>query len=277
MSNILKSKMKVMDGGMGTFLIAHGIPLDACFAELNLTRPSLISEIHKSYLAAGAEAIVSNTFGANRPRLAAFGAKKASLIEKINRAGITIAKEAAGKRPVFASIGPLGVGAKKMTPSEMFRHFKEQALFLEKEKPYGYLIETMPFLTQAEAATAAVREVSKRLILSSITFPRGLDDASGETVELIAQVLREAGANVIGVNCGSGPEESYAIFRALSLVDPGPFCVRPAAGLPGNLCTPQEFADWGKKFKKLRVAWFGGCCGTTPEYIRALASKLSLD
>lgn len=261
-----------MDGAMGTFLISHGIRVDACLEELNLTRPSLIEEIHKSYVASGAEAITANTFGANRPRLAFH--KKERLLEKVNRQGVRLAKKTAGKLPVFASIGPLGKEARKMNSPEMFRHFKEQAAALERESPSGYLIETMPSLGEAETATVAVREVTDRPIITSMTFPRGLDQAFGETLEVIAATLRAAGADLLGFNCGTGPEEAYEFLKALSLMDGGPFCVRPAAGLPGSLVSPEEFAEWGLKLKRLGCQWIGGCCGTTPEYIHALRERL---
>lgn len=258
---------------MGSFLLSHGIPIGNCLEELNLTRPSLIEEIHRSYIAAGAEAMTANTFGANRPRLAS--CRKAHLLEKINRAGVRIAKKVSGKLPVFASIGPLGKEAKKMTSSEMFRYFKEQAAALEKEKPFGYLIETMPSLGEAETAAVAVREVTDRPVMTLMTFPRGLDQAFGETLEVIAATLRAAGADVIGFNCGTGPEEACTFLKALTLIDSGPFCVRPAAGLPGSLVSPEEFADWGLKLKRAGCQWIGGCCGTTPAYIRALREKLT--
>ncbi len=253
---------------MGTFLLSHGLPFNACLEEMNLNRPSLISEIHKSYRDAGAEAIVTNTFGANRPRLASRSKQK--LLVSINRAGVRLAKKAAGTIPVFASIGPLGREAKKMSSPQMFRFFKEQAAALESERPFGYLIETMPSLGEAGAATVAVKEVSDRPVITLMTFPLGFERASGETLELIASTLRAAGADVIGVNCGKGPEETYTVMKALALIDPGPFCARPSAGLPGNLLTPEDFAAWGLKFKKLGCQWIGGCCGTTPTYIRAL-------
>ena len=258
---------------MGTFLLSHGLSIDSCLEELNLKRPSLILEIHRSYVAAGAEAIVANTFGANRPRLTTHSKQK--YLSPINRAGVRLAKRAAGKLPVFASIGPLGREAKKMSSRQMFRLFKEQAACLEMEKPFGYLIETMPSLGEAEAATVAVREISKRPIFTLMTFPLGFKKARGETLELIASTLRAAGADVIGVNCGKGPDESYTLMKALSLVDSGPLCVRPAAGLPGHRISPEEFASWGVKFKKLGCDWIGGCCGTNPDYIRELRNQLS--
>lgn len=262
---------------MGTMLLAHGTPLNSCFEELNLKRPELILEIHKSYIEAGAGAIVTNTFGGNRPRLEGTlgkGKVTSPLLERINRAGVRIARKAAGNRPVFASIGPLGREAKKMGPEVMRRYFREQALALEKEKPSGFLVETMTSVGESEAAVVAVREISRRPIICLMTFPRGLDRAKGETLQVIAATLRAAGADVIGANCGSGPEEIDTILRSLSLVDAGPFCVRPSAGLPGSLLSPEEFASWGPRFKKLGCQWIGGCCGTTPAHIRALRATL---
>ena len=263
----------LMDGAMGTMLLPHAASADSCLDQFNLTRPALVLEIHKSYLDAGAHLIVTNTFGANRPRLSLH--HQESHLKKINRAGVRIARKAAGRRPVFASIGPLGRGAKRMSPAEMHKYFLEQARCLETEEPSGYLIETMMSLGEAEAATIAVREVSRRLIIASMGLPAGSDRAVGETLEIIASTLRAAGADILGANCGTHPEDCYTFLKALSLVDDGPFCARPSAGLPNRLMIPEEFSAWGPKFKKLGCRWIGGCCGTTPAHIRKLRESLS--
>lgn len=274
-----KFNLKLMDGAMGTMLLSHGAPTHACLEEMNLSRPRLIEEIHRSYLACGSEWIVANTFGANRPRLEEHHLGKK--LEAVNRAGVEIALRAARafhpKRKVLASIGPLGARAKKMDFAECFRHFREQAKALEQTKPHGFLIETMTILNHAEAAVLAVREVSERLIIASMAFPSNLDTSSkktGETMEIISTTLRSAGADVLGINCGIGPADAMPFLKALSLVDHGPFCVRPSAGLPDRLLTPGEFSDWALKFRKMGCEWIGGCCGTTPAYIRAIKESL---
>lgn len=269
-----RSETRIMDGGMGTFLFLHGIPRDSCLESLNLTRPSLILEIHRSYLDAGAEAVVAHTFGANRPRLSQH--RQVKNLERINRAGVRIARMAARRRQVYASVGPLGRQARKMTLGEMIRHFREQIRSLEKERPSAYLIETMTSLGEAEAATIAVREISDRPITVLMSLPAEPNRTVVETLEIISSTLRSAGATVLGANCGKGLEDSYTFLKALSLVDPGPFCARPAAGLAGRIVSPEEFSLWGPKFEKLGCRWIGGCCGTTPAHIRALAGKIRL-
>lgn len=258
-----------MDGAMGTMLLAHGIPLGSCLEELNKTRPSLIAEIHRSYIAAGAKIVVTNTFGANRLRLG----KNARLLESLNRKGVLIAHRAAGNRAkVLASIGPLGTAARKLRQPAMLRLFREQAKAMEKERPDGYLVETMTSLTEAEAAALAVREISDRKLIVSLSFPRGLPRRREGMLELIGTTLRGAGVDVIGVNCGSHPEEAFNFLNQFRLVDPGPWLARPAAGTPTKPISPEEFANWGVRLAGLGVQYLGGCCGTTPAHIRALAS-----
>lgn len=253
-------------------LLMHGIPLTSCFEELNLTRPRLVEEIHRSYLDAGAEVILANTFGANRPRL--FGHHLGKRVETINRSGIRIAKKSAGRKPVYASIGPLGKDARKMTFAEMNGFFKEQAQALEEEEPAGYVIETMASLTEAEAATAAVRQVSDRTIFTLMTRPPKGTDFSGAAAQIVATTLRSVGATVIGANCGTSPEDTYAVLKAFSAVDDGPFAVRISGGAPGQTLLPEDFAGWLPKFAKLGCRWIGGCCGTTPAHIRALKGRI---
>jgi len=262
-----------MDGAMGTSLIARGIPKDTCLEELNESNPALILEIHRGFISAGAQVIVTNTFGANRVRLANHVGASAGwptpLQERVNRKGIQIAREAAaGKAAVFASIGPGGD--------------KEQVVALEKEVPDGFLVETMTSLQDAAAIARAVREVSDRLLIVSLTFPRGAGGFVGAPAntswraplhEEISRKLRSAGADVIGYNCGAHPKEAYEFLSALKEVDPGPWLARPAAGTPENLVSPEEFAEWGKRLAALGVTYLGGCCGTTPGHIRALKDQ----
>ena len=265
MCNVLN--YKIMDGAMGTMILAQGIPINSCLEGLNRTHPSLISKIHKKYLKAGAEMIVANTFGANRPRLTYW--KKQNQINTLNQSGVRIAKKAAGERKVLASIGPLGPHAQRMSSLEMRKHFREQVRALEEEKPYGYLIETMTSLKEALSAIQAVRQVSDRpafvLLAGSKKFWQ-----TGKSLNKVALSLRKSGADVLGFNCGTKLSEVYDLMKALSQMDPGPWCVRPSAGLPGKIKTPKQFATWGLKFKSLGCQWIGGCCGTTPEHIQSL-------
>jgi len=261
-----------MDGAMGTMLMTHGIPLTSCFEKLNLTRPGLISEIHRSYRDSGAEIIVANTFGANRPRL--LGHKLARKLEAMNRAGLRIAQKVAGPKNAFASIGPLGSGAKKMNTAEMLKYFREQAKALAREKPAGFIVETMTTLAEAEAACWAVREVSDRTLIVLMTRAARSKPLSREGAELIATTLRDAGASILGANCGLSPEDSLSLIKVFRQVDDGPFAARPAAGIPGRIVSPESFTDYADKLKKLGCTWIGGCCGTTPATIRSMSQLL---
>jgi len=266
-----KFKVILMDGAMGTMLLPHVAP-GTCLEELNLLRPGLVQEIHRSYIDAGAALLLANTFGGNRARLSRHRLEKR--LEAVNRAGVRIAKAAAGKKPVYASVGPLGPSARKMPFDEIRDLFRQQALALKKEKPDGYLVETMTSLTEAEAAVAAVRGVTdeKIVVLMSKT-PRSAS-LSAEAAEIISVTLKSAGADVLGANCGALPEDSYEIIKALSAASDGPFAARIAGGLPGRALSPEDFAEWGPRFAKLGCRWIGGCCGTTPAHLRALGEML---
>jgi len=258
-----------MDGAMGTLLLTHGAPAGSCLEALNLSRPDLIREIHRSYVDAGSEVLLANTFGGNRPRLS--NHRLAARLEAVNRAGIRIAKQAARQRRVFASIGPLGQAARRMSFPKMFQAFQEQVLVLEKESPAGYVIETMTSLTEAEAATAAARQVSDGTVMTLLARPLKL---TPETAELAAATLRSAGADVIGANCGSSPEDTFSLFQLLRHADEGPLAARISGGTPGHTLSPGAFAEWGLRFKKLGCTWIGGCCGTTPAHIREFRQSL---
>ncbi len=251
---------------MGTTLLTQGFSLGSCFELLNLTEPKRILKIHKSYLQAGAQVLVTNTFGANPIRLQSHGVL--SQLEKINRAGVRLAKKAAKGRLVFASIGPLGT--KQMSQHQRILYFQKQVRALEKEKPSGYLVETMLSLKEADAATQAVRHISKRPIITCMTF---FKIPSRKEMKKIATTLRKSGATILGTNCGTGPEQSYKILKLISQVDPGPFCVRPSAGLPDHRISPQKFESWIPKFQRLNCEWIGGCCGTRSEYIQVFKNK----
>ncbi|MBI4374239.1 MAG: homocysteine S-methyltransferase family protein [Deltaproteobacteria bacterium] len=253
---------------MGSLLIRHGIPVTACFEELNEKRPDLIRKIHKDYWNAGAQVIVTNSFGANRLRL-----KSPEKLERLNRMAVKIARQAAPKASVFASIGPLGREGQKMNRSEMIRIFAEQVRALEREKPDGYLVETMISLKEAVAAARAVRQLSNRYLIVSLTFPKGLEKKRGPA-ELVGKTLRQAGVDGIGANCGIHPKEVFDFLDFFRKYDPGPWMARPAGGIPTQPVPPEEFAHWASRIAKLGVTYIGGCCGTTPQHIRALGQKI---
>ncbi len=267
--------MLLMDGALGTFLLQHGFPPGSCLEEISEKRPSLLTEIHKSYLMAGSKAVLTNSFGANRIRLGRLFRSPKSRLERWNRLAVSLAREAvSGHAAVFASVGPLGLSARKMTPREMREIFLEQIRALDEEKPDCYWVETITALNEAEAAVNAVREVSDRPLIVTLAFPRGVSRLKTGTLGLMAKTLREAGADAIGINCGTHPEEAFDFLNRLRLVDPGPWAARPAAGIPGRPVLPEEFAKWGVRIAALGVKYLGGCCGTTPAHIRVLKERL---
>ncbi|QQR79464.1 MAG: homocysteine S-methyltransferase family protein [Deltaproteobacteria bacterium] len=261
-------KPVLMDGAMGTTLLAHGIPAHSCLEELNLTRPDLVYTIHKSYIDVGAKVIVTNTFGANRPRLSERG--KEGFLKRINVAGVRIARKAAdGKAYVLASIGPLGSIAQKMTVLDMKRNFEEQAKAILEASPDGFLVETMVSSRECEAALHAIRSLSKKAVFALVTFPNKPKNISDKVIKLTAKTLRAAGAHVLGINCVD-PKETLALFKKLKACDDGPHCVRPSLGLPSKQLSPKEFAEYSRKIIDLGCQWIGGCCGTTPEILQLI-------
>ncbi len=254
--------MILMDGAMGTQILSDGIAIDACLEALNISHPELIRKIHRRYAAAGAQVLVTNTFGANRIRLGPW----AKRLEAINRAGVRIARKAAPKAKVFASIGPLGPKGRKLSTAQKYKVFREQAQALVKEKPDGLLIETMISLPEAEAATAAVRKVFNGTVICLVAPVKSLGRWDIAFFRRLSRTLRSAGADILGTNCGKGPKDSLAFFKALARVDSGPLCARPAGG--------KNFAAWAVQFKKMGCAWFGGCCGTTPATLKAISGSL---
>ncbi len=261
-------KPVLMDGAMGTSLLAQGIPSHSCLEELNLTRPDLVYTIHKNYLEAGAKIIVTNTFGANRPRLSERG--KEGFLKRINVAGVRIARKAAdGKAYVLASVGPLGSIAQKMSVLDMKKNFEEQIKALLEASPDGFLVETMVTIRECEAALHAIRSLSKKALFALMTFPNKPKNISDKAIKLTAKTLRAAGAHVLGINCVD-PKETLSLFKKLKSCDDGPHCVRPSMGIPGHQVTSKEFAATSQKIMELGCEWIGGCCGTTPDILKLL-------
>ena len=278
------------DGGMGTELYARGISYEHCFEQLNLTNPELIKAIHLDYVAAGAQVIETNTFGANRYRLAEHGLEQS--VRKINRAGAKIAREVRemSETPIFlaGNIGPLGrllapLGDVELT--EARAAFLEQAEALLEAGVDLFLLETFSDLTEMREALAAVRSVTDLPIVALMSFAEDGTVASGEEPWLIAQTMLEQGADVIGANCATGPASMFDIVASMrQSTDEQVFvAAQPNAGLPKRVgsrfmygATPEYFAASTLRFLEAGIHLVGGCCGTTPQHIAAM-SKLLLE
>ncbi len=285
-----QDKPLLTDGAMGTTLHQHGIPIDACFDELNLTRPELVARIHSNFLQAGAELLETNTFGANRYKLARYGLEER--VEAINRAGIEIAQRAiqAGYRDnvyVAGSVGPLGVRLQpygRVSQTDARAAFAEQIRALVEAGADAILLETFSDRLEILEALAAAREVAPDLpVFTNMTYADDDRTLLGDLPARVARDLQEAGADVIGVNCGGGPAQISRILQLIRRAVPDAVCAAiPNAGFPESLdgrmmypATPEYFADYARTFRAIGATVIGGCCGTTPAHIAAM--RLALD
>jgi homocysteine S-methyltransferase len=273
------------DGAMGTQLYERGIYVNRNFDQLNLTDPHVVKAIHRDYIEADAEIIETNTFGANAQKLTKFGLADETF--NINKAGAELAKrcaqEAAGVL-VAGSMGPLGkpvapVGA--VSREEAYKNFRLQAEGLAAGGVDLFMLETFIDLDEIQVAIKAVRDVSDLPIVALMTVDESGLTAYGRTPEQIAGVLGSQPVEVIGLNCSTGPQNILdGILRMRHLTDK-PLAAFPNAGEPQfvegrilYLSTPEYFAEYAKRMIQNGVQFVGGCCGTTPRHIRAMASAI---
>ena len=272
------------DGAWGTELQARGLAPGEFPDAWNLTRPDAVGEVARAYVDAGSRIILTNTFGGNRFRLADAGLD--GRVEEINRRGAEISRDAARARArVFASMGPTGkvLGAGEVDSGEVRAAFAEQAEALAQGGADAIVIETMSDLQEAGLAVAAALATGLPVV-ACMVFDSGRDKdrtMSGVRPEEAARALTEAGADVIGANCGHGIEGFVAICRRLRAATDRPLWIKPNAGLPeladGRAVyrtTPGEFAGFVPALVEAGAGFVGGCCGTGPEFIRALAVAL---
>jgi homocysteine S-methyltransferase len=268
------------DGAMGTQLHARGVSFDACFDELNLSRPELILDIHREYLQAGARIIETNTFGANQHKLSSHGLED-RLVE-INAAGVALAKQAIDETGADAliagSVGPLGVRLApfgRVKPEEAFEAFKEQITALEQAGADLIALETHSDLYELREGIQAAKVVGDMPVIASVTFTRDDRTLLGDTPAQAAKSLWEAGADVIGTNCSEGPAQLLRIIQAMRRAVPeAKFSVMPNAGWPEQVggrimypATADYFADYARAYSQAGASIIGGCCGTTADHI----------
>jgi methionine synthase I (cobalamin-dependent) len=274
----------VTDGAWGTQLQQRGLPIGECPDAWNLTQPDKVEEVARAYVDAGSQVILTNTFGANRFILARHGL--ADQVSEVNRAGVAISRRAAdGRALVFASIGPSGVMLVMGEVSEdaLREAFSEQARAMADAGADGLVIETMSDLAEAKLATMAAQETGLPVV-ACMTFDSGANKdrtMMGGTPEQAAEQLTAVGADVIGANCGQGVAGMMDICRRLRDLTDRPIWIKANAGLPevvdGKTVyrqTPDEFAAYVPQLISAGASFIGGCCGTTPEFIRAAAARL---
>jgi len=290
-ADIFASRTVLADGAMGTVLYSRGITINRCYDELNLTDPRLILSIHEEYLQAGAEILETNTFGANRFRLARHSL--AGKVAEINAAGVQLARQAAdhlkekqaGDAWVGGSIGPLGVRLEPLGKTgldEAREAFSEQIAALAAAGADLLIIETMPALNEAHQALIAAKETAPDLpVLVMVTVDDDSNCLDGSSPAQAAALLTEWGADAIGVNCSTGPTTVLTAIEAMRGATDLPLAAIPNAGMPRAvegrniyLCSPEYMASFARKAILAGAQIVGGCCGTTPNHIRAMRSAM---
>jgi len=290
-ADIFANRPVLADGAMGTVLYARGVFIHRCYDELNLSDPGLILSIHEEYLQAGAEILETNTFGANRFRLARHGL--AGKVAEINAAGVRVARQAVvhfkGKQAagawVAGTVGPLGVRLEPLGKTgldEARAAFAEQIQELNAAGVDLLIVETMPALNEAREALAAARQVAPELpVLVMVTVDDEGNCLDGSSPEQAAALLTEWGADAIGVNCSTGPTTVLTAIEAMRRATALPLAAMPNAGIPRAvegrniyLISPEYMASFARKAIAAGVQIVGGCCGTTPNHIRAMRSAM---
>jgi homocysteine S-methyltransferase len=284
----LKQSPVLCDGAMGTLLYAKGIFINRCYDELNLSQPELISAVHHDYLQAGAEIIETNTFGANSFRLARH--TLADRVRDINVAGAQVAREAAKGFDVWVagSIGPLGVRIEplgKTSFEEARAAFREQVAALVEGGVDLLMLETFGYLEELHQAVLACREVNAKIpIVAQVTIDEDGNCLDGSDPEAFAARLTEWKVDVLGINCSVGPVAMLDAIERVRAVTSVPLAAQPNAGMPRSvegrniyLCSPEYMATYTPRFVAAGVQLIGGCCGTTPDHIRAMKSALRVD
>jgi len=281
----LKDAILIADGAMGSML-HEAVGPQRCFDELNATEPEAVFRVHQAYIEAGAQIIETNTFGANRFKLAPLGL--GDEVQRLNSRGVKIAREAresAAREVLIAgSIGPLGLGVQARHPDdkEILDVFYEQALALEERGVDFYILETFSYIEEVLLAVDAIRSFSGLPIVAQLTYSEeGTTHGDIRPLDAAAQ-LKNKNVQVIGANCTLGPQALLRILQELAAVDDIRVSGMPNAGFPKRegdrivypKSSPEYFALFAQEAAALGVRMLGGCCGTTPEHIRAMAEAV---
>jgi len=278
----------LVDGAMATMLHSTGVHLDASFDELNLTDPARVANVHRAFIDAGAELIETNTFSANRYKLREHGCEHP--VAEVNRAGVELAKRtvSAAFKPIYVAgaVGPLGVRLApfgRVQPDQAFEAFHEQIAALIEAGVDAIFLETFTDLYEIEQAIKAARAVDPSIpVIASMAFTRDDRTVLGDTPREVADKLTAFGADVIGVNCSSGPAQIARVARMMHTAQPAALLMAmPNAGFPETVsgrvmypATPEYFGDYAVALRQIGAVLIGGCCGTTPEHTRAMRDAL---
>jgi homocysteine S-methyltransferase len=280
----LNERVLVCDGGMGTMLYAQGVFINRSFDSLNLSDPARVVAVHEAYAQSGADVIESNTFGANRIKLRAFGL--ADRLHEINHAGARLAREGArGSAYVAGAIGPLGLRIEpwgRMGRGEAEEYFREQAQALVDGGVDLFILETFRDLNEIRAAIGAVRSICALPIVAQMTIEDDGNTLDGTAPEQFAPALQESGAILIGLNCSIGPAHMLETLERMTASTTVGLSAQPNAGRPRDvegrtiyLTSPEYMASYARRFAERRVRLVGGCCGTTPDHIAQIKAALT--
>ena len=272
-------RVHVVDGAMGTMLYGRGVFLNVCYDELNLRQPDLVRDIHREYVRAGAELLETNTFGANPLKLATCGL--AGETERINAAAAALAREAAGGRAAVAgAIGPLGVRVEpfgELSLEEARAAFQRQACGLLEGGVDGFILETFSDVAELGAAVSAIRGLSDLPIIAQMTVGNDGKTHYGTDPVVFGPELAAMEVDVVGVNCSVGPHGVLEAVEKLARVVTLPIAAQPNAGLPREvgdrkiyMASPEYMASYARRMVEAGARLVGGCCGTTPDHIRAI-------
>jgi len=280
-----RSGLLLADGAWGTELAKAGLPAGEAPEAWNLQHPDRVQVVAAAYVEAGADIVLTNTFGGSRLKLRKLGLEDS--VAEVNRTGAQLSRAAAGDGTlVFASVGPTGEFMAPLGPiseDEMVECFAEQIAALADGGADGILIETMTDVGEAKAALHAARDACDLPVVVSMTFdkgPKGYATMMGVKPDKAAAEMTAAGADVVGTNCGSGIVNIIDVIRIMRGVTELPLWAKPNAGLPqlvdGQTMyreTPDEMASYFAKLAEAGASIIGGCCGTTPEHIRRFAAE----
>jgi homocysteine S-methyltransferase len=270
---------------MGTMLYARGVYINRCYDELNLREADIVRDVHRDYLRAGAEILETNSFGANRVKLARYGLEHE--VEAINARAAEIARGVARETAsVAGAIGPLGIRIEPYGPTsvdEAEAHFREQAEGLLSGGVDLFVLETFGDLAEIQAAVRAVRAICDLPIVAQMVIKEDGSTALGTDAALFAQRLTEAGVDVVGMNCSVGPAAMLEVVDRLAGATDRPLSAQPNAGLPREvdgrkiyMASPEYMATYAAQMIRKGVRFVGGCCGTTPEHIREIAAAVRM-
>jgi len=281
----LKDSILIADGAMGSML--HDVVGSVrCFDELNSTEPEAVFRVHQAYIEAGAQMIETNTFGANRFKLAPLGL--GDEVQRLNSRGVKIAREAresAAREVLIAgSIGPLGIGvqARHPEPDQILAVFHEQALALEERGVDLFILETFSYIEELLLAIDAIRSFSSLPVIAELTYSEEGTTYGDVRPFLAASMLKEKNVQVIGANCTLGPQSLLPILQELANTGEMIVSGMPNAGFPKRegdrivypKSSPAYFAEFAREAAGIGVRVLGGCCGTTPAHIRAMADAV---